>query len=99
MDDTSSYGPETITIIQQEGGTYYYSIHHYSGQESIAEAGAKIEVYNGSELKRVFYAPTTGGEEKYIWEVFNLNGDTITNVNKYQTHKTGGSGPACPRVM
>lgn len=99
VDDTSSYGPETITITDQQEGIYYYSIHHWTGSKSIAESGAKIEVYNGSELKRVFYAPTTGGEEKYIWEVFNLNGDTITNVNKYQTHTTGGSGPACPRVM
>lgn len=99
VDDTSSYGPETITITDQQDGIYYYSIHHYSGQKSIAESGAKIEVYNGSDLKRVFYAPTTGGEGKYVWEVFNLDGNTITSVNKYQVHRTGGSGPACPRVM
>lgn len=97
IDEVDGYGPETITIAQQQTGTYYYSIHHYSGEKIIAESGAKIQVYKGSELKKEFYAPTTGGEGKYVWEVFNLNGDTITTVNAYQTHSTGSGGLACPR--
>ena len=97
-DDTDSYGPETITITQQQAGTYYYSIHHYSGDKTIAESGAKIQVYKGGDLKKEFYAPTTGGEGKYVWEVFNLNGDTITTVNAYQTHRMSGGGLECPRT-
>ena len=98
VDDTTSYGPETITITHQQAGTYYYSIHHYSGEKTIAESGAKIQVYKGGDLKKEFYAPTTGGEGKYVWEVFNLNGDTITTVNAYQTHRMYDGGLACPRT-
>ncbi len=98
LDDTSSYGPETTTIVTPQDGTYTYYIHNYSAYEpddadtetSIAASGAKVEVYDANGLIRTFYSPA-GGNEVY-WKVFTYNGATgvITTVNQLTNVNPGG---------
>ena len=34
VDDISSYGPETITILENIYGTYTYAVHNYSNRRA-----------------------------------------------------------------
>jgi len=83
LDDTTSFGPETISIYQQIDGTYRYSVHDYSNRSSTASAelansGAQVRVYREGTLTRTFNVPSGAGT---LWTVFELNGSTITPVN------------------
>lgn len=97
VDDVSSYGPETISIMKTNGaytpGTYRYYVHHYSGSSNIPNSGAAVQIYKGSQLIRSFSAPTTTDAnvgDNYVWSVFEmtLSADgtyTITPVNSYSS--------------
>ncbi|MFH0888408.1 MAG: carboxypeptidase regulatory-like domain-containing protein [Planctomycetota bacterium] len=83
VDDTSSYGPETITIYQQFSGTYRYSIHDYSNggsttSNAMAASSAQVKVYRGSSLIATYNVPNQAGT---LWTVFELNNNTITPIN------------------
>ncbi len=79
VDDVTSYGPETITITSVQSGTYYYSVHNYSGEHPLSQSGAKVEVYNHSGLVRTFYVPASGTGD--WWNIFSMNGGAITTIN------------------
>lgn len=78
VDDTTSYGPETITLIPTTTHPYYYYIYHYAGSGSICSTSrANVKLYNGSLLLGSFDAPTTLGDGRY-WNVFAIvNGQII----------------------
>lgn len=79
VDDTSSYGPETITLNMEGSQPYYYYIHHYGGKESISTSNAQIKIYRGSENVVILNAPTDQGTDKY-WNAFAIiNGELIVN--------------------
>lgn len=83
IDDTSSYGPETITIKSQFRGTYRYSVHDYSNRGAVnsvalANSGAKVVIYQSGSEPRTFNVPAGVGT---LWTVFELNGAVITPVN------------------
>ncbi len=83
VDDTSSYGPETITVAQRvTGGNYVYYVHNFSGSPDLAGSGAKVEVFDATGLIAAFDAPATGTGG--YWHVFDMDGDTgaITEVNE-----------------
>jgi len=96
VDDTSSYGPETITITKVNGsfipGRYRYSVHHYLGSGNIATSGAVVKIFQGDELLRTFYPPTNAPADlgdKWVWTVFELNilpdgSLSIAEVGTYQ---------------
>ena len=80
VDDTSSYGPETITLVPTTAEPYYYYIHHFNGSESIATSNAQINVYKGDQLLRTFNAPTNPDERFFYWNVFAIkNGELIVS--------------------
>ena len=95
-DDTSAYGPETITVSSIEEYTYTYYVYNYSEQGSgnyattMANAQARVEVYfgNSSTPAYTFYGPTTSG---VTWNVFSYNAVTgeftvnniTNNINIY----------------
>lgn len=89
VDDTSSYGPETITINRRKSGTYVYGVHHFSGLGSIAaSSSAQIDVYAGSRLVRRYRVPANANRscvQNCFWTIFRINGSTgaITDVNKF----------------
>lgn len=74
LDDTSSYGPETVTITVPQTGTYQYFVYNFSGSPDITTSGARVRFYNTSGLVRTFTVPTTGTGR--YWLVCTLNGTT-----------------------
>ena len=91
VDDTSSFGPETITLTQTFSGEYNYSVYNYSGTPSITESQARVDVYNNSGLIRSFNIPSEG-EGRY-WNVMSINGDTgeITSINEISSSQLAPS--------
>lgn len=84
LDDVTSYGPETTTIVQQIPGAYRFSVHDYTNRSSttstaLSGSGAQVRVYRGSDLVATFNAPV--GQSGTLWTVFELNGDAITPIN------------------
>lgn len=75
VDDTTSYGPETVTLNAELNTPYYYYVHLFAGEGTIATSGAKVEVYKGTTLVRTFNAPSVG-EGRY-WNVFALSDGQI----------------------
>ena len=78
VDDTDSYGPETITLQTVSSKPYYYYIHRYAGEGSIATSGAQIKVYQGAAEIATYNPPTNQGTDDY-WNVFAIvNGRIVT---------------------
>ncbi len=76
-DDTSSYGPETVTLKTNNSTPYYYYIYRYSGSGTMGTSEAKINVYQGENLVSTFNVPTDQGSGDY-WNVFAVvNGELI----------------------
>ena len=88
VDDTDSYGPETITIQVMDGYVYNYYIHNYSNRSSssstsLSYSGAYIEIFVGASTEPFYtiYVPT--GKVGIYWNVFSYNtvdGFTIHNT-------------------
>ncbi len=76
VDDTDSYGPETITLTERQNGqSYVYAIHNFSDRmspqsTSLASSGAKVFVYVGETLVRTYYVPTQ--QAGNLWTVFKV---------------------------
>lgn len=91
LDDTSSFGPETVTVLKKvSNGTYTYGIFNYTGRSvtddnklDLAKSGAKVEVYEGSTLVKTFNVPTN--KEGNMWKVFNIVDGEIVTVNKVES--------------
>ncbi|MEH7307881.1 carboxypeptidase regulatory-like domain-containing protein [Neobacillus drentensis] len=84
VDDTDSFGPETITIKKQVPGTYTYSVLDYTNRRTsdsnqLSNSGAKVDVYMGTSLVKTFFVPVNKIGTK--WNVFKLEGKTITPIN------------------
>jgi hypothetical protein len=77
VDDTTSYGPETVTVHKRhDGDKYVFAIHNFSvegrqGTRSLSSSGAKVFVYVGESLIRSFYVPT--GKMGALWVVFAID--------------------------
>lgn len=92
VDDTTSYGPETVTILRRITQKYKYYVYHYAGSGSLATSGAVVRVYSGSTLLKTYNVPTSQTSGYRYWYVFDLNGDgTITDKNIIQS-----SAPTLP---
>ena len=84
IDDTTSYGPETITFTINPTGTYSYYVHDYtnrdkSGSRALAGSGATVRVYCGSEQLAEVHVP--GGTGLY-WNVFTITNGEFNLTNK-----------------
>ncbi len=79
VDDTTSYGPETITIMQKkEGQRYIYAVHNYSeksnfNSSSLSKSAAKVFVYVGQTLIRTYYVPNN--QIGNMWAVFAVTAE------------------------
>lgn len=93
VDDTDSYGPETITVNQRNNGTeYVYAVHDYSDRDNpnttrLSNSQAKVFVYIGQSLVRTYYLPANS-QQGNLWTVFKINGNgemqdinTISRIN------------------
>lgn len=90
VDDVTSYGPETVTLVNvNPNETYYYSIHDFthSGYEIeeqsqfmyLANSSANVKVYDGSVLVKEYNVPATAGT---IWNVFKIVNGTVITINE-----------------
>ncbi|MDQ6976179.1 MAG: trypsin-like peptidase domain-containing protein [Mariprofundaceae bacterium] len=88
LDDTSSFGPETITIANWFTGTYRFSVHDYSDRASttsslLSTSTATARVYSPTGLIATYRVPRAAGT---LWTAFEMNktatGITIVPVNR-----------------
>lgn len=94
VDDTDSFGPETITISERDPSRQYvYAVHDYSNREnnnsnSLSNLSrAKVFVYVGESLVRTYYAPQN--QIGTMWMVFGVDTDgAITDINSMTSPKT-----------
>lgn len=79
VDDTDSYGPETVTLEKKhQGETYLYAVHDYTDSDkpntpNLSNSQAKVYVYIGQSLVRSYQVPT--GKTGNLWTVFRITGD------------------------
>ncbi len=79
FDDTTSYGPETITLNPTTDKPYYYYVKKYAGSGTVASSEAQIKMYQNGSLVRTFNVPTNLGDGDY-WNVFAIkDGQLIIN--------------------
>jgi len=89
VDDTNSYGPETITIVKKINGVYRYSVHNFSADSSeikdnsyyygLSNSNAKVKVFNDKGL--VFETSVPNGEGT-LWTVFEIEGHEVIPINR-----------------
>lgn len=84
VDDTSSYGPETVTVFPPAAGTYRYSVHNWSDQSpsgsgGIAASPARVEVHDHRGLVCT-YRPPQSVQAGNTWRVFEA-----------EAHEAGGA--------
>lgn len=89
VDDTSSYGPETVTILNiRSGETYYYSIHDFTNGHGDAQdqsmyltnSNAAVKVYVGSQLVKEYNVPVN--QAGTVWNVFKIVNGSIITINE-----------------
>lgn len=78
VDDTDSYGPETISLSKKHfGETYVYAVHDYNNggnldSRQLSNSQAKVFVYMGQTLVRTYYVPQN--VKGNLWTVFRITG-------------------------
>jgi uncharacterized protein YfaP (DUF2135 family) len=78
-DDTSGFGPETITISSQNSGTYTYWVVPYDGtSSSLANSSAIVSIYDENGLAEQIKVPSGTG---FKWNVFTMSSGVVTVVN------------------
>jgi hypothetical protein len=99
IDDTASYGPETITCHRMLPGTYRYSVHDFTNGAQTSSAAmsasrARVQLFVGRETYEVF--DIVPGREGTNWTVFELDGETGRSylVNEFKYTSNAGDATA-----
>lgn len=76
VDDTTSYGPETITILKNIHGIYTYAVHDFSnrgssGSTALSFSNAVVRVFTGSTQVAEYHVPTD--QVGTYWTVFQID--------------------------
>ena len=93
VDDTNSYGPETITIEEKAfGERYVYAVHNYSDKnqshsKTLSNSQARVMVYVGETLMKTYMAkPNTEGT---LWVLFGIDeGGDFQDIDQYTYSKS-----------
>jgi len=73
VDDRDGYGPETITIVQPDDGTYKYAVKWFGGDGTWAGSGAVVSIYDSDGLVEQFNVPyDTSHSVNSWWYVFDM---------------------------
>ena len=92
-DDTSSYGPEIMTITKFLSGTYRYSVHNFSSQSDFrmenSNCVVNVIIPKTGTIRR-YNIPTNNSTNGNLWEVFELTVGTgadvtLTDINQFKT--------------
>ena len=85
VDDTSSYGPETVTVFNvQSDKPYYYSVHDFTNGHNpesteMSFSGANVKVYQGATLVKEYNVPSN--QAGNVWNVFYVKNNQIHDLN------------------
>ena len=92
IDDTSSYGPETVTLYNTDGFFSYY-VHNYSKSTSsdtpISASGAEVRVYQGNSLIRTFQPED---DTDVWWYVCTIDHNVLNPLSESDWIPNFGSG-------
>lgn len=102
-DDTSSFGPETLTFRPAADGVYRYTVHNYTfrnateGGQSIFDAPTRVEVYDATGLRQTYVAPAPTNQNMGVianaWRVIEI---TKTGTQVSLSGNTGAN-PSSPQ--
>ena len=90
LDDTSGYGPETVTLTFKKelvsDGKIIYSVHNYSdgansASMALSQSGASVRVYCGNNIAETFYVPEN--KSGTVWKVFEIEENGIDPLNTF----------------
>jgi len=85
LDDVSSYGPETMTIMETNSrGRYNLWVNNYSNQVPLTQSQASVIIYVGDTLVARVNVPTTGtGRNWNIATYDSTTGNVVVNNSLY----------------
>lgn len=92
-DDTTSYGPEVVSIAGLRQGTYRYSVRHYAGTGDIETSGAEVNVIIQGVGIYKFTPPSGQSEGTDIWRVLDIvvgSSGIVTQVKTINDYVEGG---------
>jgi hypothetical protein len=74
VDDVTSFGPETVTLISKNPGTYRYSIHDYTNRDAssssaLMNSGVTVKLYLQDGHSYSYTGPRGNGT---LWTVFEI---------------------------
>lgn len=78
VDDTNSFGPETVTLYDMNGSFDFY-IDDYTNSGTISASGATVKIYVGSALYSTVVIPAGVSD---LWHVCTVSGGTVTVTNR-----------------
>lgn len=92
VDDTSSYGPETVTIKQFSAQDYYkYCVFDFTNgvrentqSYELSNSGATVQVYTDQGLAATYHVPTN--RPGVVWEIFEIRNGRITPIQRYYNY-------------
>lgn len=82
VDDTTSFGPEVVTVRRLQVGTYHYGVHNYSETltpTNMLQSPIRVELEGAKLQKRIIY-PTLADNTNLFWYGFDLIVDAQCNV-------------------
>lgn len=89
LDDTSSYGPETITLkidnaMLEKEGLYRYIVRDFTNgsrptSNQLSMSGASVKLYQGNKIVRTFNVPIN--VQGTTWHVFDIEKDGPKSLN------------------
>jgi hypothetical protein len=99
VDDTSSYGPEIITIPSfSVPGVYKYSVYNYSGTPDIVANQTVVEaIIDGN---RTVYTPPSGTPQRW-WHILHIDvaddlSFIVTPINEWSNQNPDEAAPSRP---
>jgi hypothetical protein len=85
-DDTSSFGPEVVSLLKAEPGEYVYSVLNYSGESSgpIVQSSAEVTALFPDEQRtfEVASAENKATGEDTVWRVFGFTIDARGHIGE-----------------
>lgn len=88
VDDTSSYGPETITITDV-GSSFTYSVINFRGDGNMGGSTAKVKVYLPGENSAIEFKVPSGSGLR--WDVFEYKNGEIIKINDLNDNVNQGA--------
>ncbi len=102
VDDTNSYGPETITLTKRHvGERYVYAVRDYSNgsnlnSQALSNSDARVDVYVGKTHIRTYKVKP--GITANNWVVFGIDGDgAFHDIDQYVSLKTSSASTSLLR--